>query len=98
MCSKMDSALGGTGDALKGVTGGIKTFAKALDGSYNSVYQWVVLIGVGIAVLSLMLYLILAIGEGTEKAGQIILAMQKEHNLQARDGDWLASKDPSYCI
>lgn len=70
LCSKMDSALGGTGDALKGVTGGIKTFAKALDGSYNSVYQWVVLIGVGIAVLSLMLYLILAIGEGTEKAGQ----------------------------
>ena len=30
LCSKMDSALGGTGDALKGVTGGIKTAMLAL--------------------------------------------------------------------
>ena len=66
----MDSAFGDAGDTVKGVSGAIKTFTKALDGSYNTVFQWIVLIGVAVAVLSFMLYLILAIKDGTEKAGE----------------------------
>ena len=70
IASKMDSAFGDAGDTVKGVSGAIKTFTKALDGSYNTVFQWIVLIGVAVAVLSFMLYLILAIKDGTEKAGE----------------------------
>ncbi len=70
IASKMDSAFGDAGDTVKGLAGGIKTFTKALDGSYNTVFQWIVLIGVAVAVLSFMLYLILAIKDGTEEAGK----------------------------
>lgn len=96
ICTKMHSTLGETGEAVKGVAGGIKTFAKALDGSYNSVYQWVMLIAVGVAVLSLMLYLILSLAEGSEKAGKAMenFKIPEVPGLDQMDTNSIANKIP----
>ena len=53
-----------------GLSGGVGGFTTALDGSFLSVAKWIALIGTAVVAVSLLLYLIIALAEGTEKAGQ----------------------------